>query len=97
MTRKEDKVPATLRSFAVLEALVASERSASLTDIVKTCALPKPTVYRMLAMLEAAGLGIAFNAKPVVRDAADAALSVPSLDAVLFLLGIPREEIEQAL
>jgi phosphoserine phosphatase len=50
-----------------------------------------------LDMLEAAGLGIAFNAKPVVRDAADAALSVPFLDAVLFLLGIPRDEVEQAV
>jgi phosphoserine phosphatase len=49
-----------------------------------------------LDMLEAAGLGIAFNAKPVVREAADAALSVPFLDAVLFLLGIPREEVEAA-
>ena len=49
-----------------------------------------------LDMLEAAGLGIAFNAKPVVRAAADAALSVPFLDAVLFLLGIPREEVEAA-
>jgi len=49
-----------------------------------------------LDMLAAAGLGIAFNAKPVVRDAADAALSVPFLDAVLFLLGITREEIEAA-
>jgi len=56
MSRKEDKIPATLRSFAVLEALVAAERPASLTDIVKACALPKPTVYRMLAMLESAGL-----------------------------------------
>ena len=50
-----------------------------------------------LDMLEAAGLGIAFNAKPVVRDAADAAISVPFLDAVLFLLGIPRDEVEQAV
>lgn len=50
-----------------------------------------------LDMLAAAGLGIAFNAKPVVRDAADAALTVPFLDAVLFLLGIPRDEVEQAL
>ncbi|HVM26073.1 MAG TPA: phosphoserine phosphatase SerB [Mycobacteriales bacterium] len=49
-----------------------------------------------LDMIEAAGLGIAFNAKPVVRDAADTALSVPYLDAVLFLLGIPREEVEAA-
>jgi phosphoserine phosphatase len=49
-----------------------------------------------LDMLAAAGLGIAFNAKPVVRDAADTALSVPYLDAILFLLGIPRQEIEAA-
>jgi len=47
-------------------------------------------------MLAAAGLGIAYNAKPAVREAADTALNVPYLDAVLFLLGIPREEIEEA-
>jgi len=45
-------------------------------------------------MLSLAGLGIAFNAKPVVRDHADAAINVPYLDAVLYFLGISREEIE---
>ncbi|GGI06406.1 phosphoserine phosphatase SerB [Egicoccus halophilus] len=49
-----------------------------------------------LDMLATAGLGIAFNAKPVVRDAADTAVSVPYLDAILFLLGIRREEVEAA-
>jgi phosphoserine phosphatase len=49
-----------------------------------------------LDMLAVAGLGIAYNAKPVVRQAADATLNVPYLDAILFLLGIPREEIEAA-
>jgi phosphoserine phosphatase len=49
-----------------------------------------------LDMLAVAGLGIAFNAKPAVRDAADTALNVPYLDAILFLLGISREEIELA-
>jgi phosphoserine phosphatase len=49
-----------------------------------------------LDMLRAAGLGIAFNAKPVVREAADAAVNVPYLDAILYLLGISREEIEEA-
>src|SRR6185312_7101460 len=44
-----------------------------------------------LDMLDAAGLGIAFNAKPVVREQADAAVNVPFLDAVLYLIGIPRE------
>jgi len=47
-------------------------------------------------MLAAAGLGIAFNARPVVRQAADTALNVPYLDAVLFLLGIRRDDIDEA-
>ena len=45
-------------------------------------------------MLAAAGLGIAFNAKPVVREPADTAVNVPYLDAILYLLGITREEVE---
>ena len=49
-----------------------------------------------LDMLAAAGLGIAFNAKPIVREQADTAVNVPYLDAVLYLLGISREEIEDA-
>jgi phosphoserine phosphatase len=49
-----------------------------------------------LDMIAAAGLGVAFNAKPVVRDAADTSLSFPHLDAVLYLLGISRDEVEAA-
>ena len=49
-----------------------------------------------LEMLAAAGLGIAFNAKPVVRDNADTAISVPYLDAILFLMGVRREHVEAA-
>ena len=49
-----------------------------------------------LDMIDAAGLGIAFNAKPVVRAQADAAVNVPYLDAVLPLLGITREDVEDA-
>ncbi|MEU0094110.1 phosphoserine phosphatase SerB [Kribbella sp. NPDC006257] len=49
-----------------------------------------------LDMLAAAGLGIAFNAKPVVRAAADTHVSVPYLDTILYLLGISREEVEAA-
>jgi phosphoserine phosphatase len=47
-------------------------------------------------MLAIAGLGIAFNAKPVVREVADTSLSVPYLDAILFLLGISRADVELA-
>jgi phosphoserine phosphatase len=49
-----------------------------------------------LDMIAAAGLGIAFNAKPTVRAAADASVSVPHLDAVLYLLGISRSDVETA-
>lgn len=47
-------------------------------------------------MLSAAGLGIAFNAKPVVAGFADTTLNQPFLDPVLFILGISRDEIEAA-
>lgn len=49
-----------------------------------------------LDMIAAAGLGIAFNAKPTVRAAADSALTHPYLDSVLYLMGIAREDIEEA-
>ncbi|MBK6764315.1 MAG: phosphoserine phosphatase SerB [Micrococcales bacterium] len=47
-----------------------------------------------LDMLATAGLGVAFNAKPAVAAAADAAVSAPYLDSVLYLLGITREQVE---
>ncbi|MEO6879969.1 MAG: phosphoserine phosphatase SerB [Mycobacteriaceae bacterium] len=47
-------------------------------------------------MLATAGLGIAFNAKPALREVADAAISHPYLDAVLFVLGVTRAEVEAA-
>jgi len=49
-----------------------------------------------LDMLATAGLGVAFNAKPAVRDAADTSVSGPYLDAIVYLLGITREEVEAA-
>ncbi len=49
-----------------------------------------------LDMIAAAGLGIAFNAKPVVQEAADTTVNVPYLDAILFVLGVTRDEVERA-
>jgi phosphoserine phosphatase len=49
-----------------------------------------------LDMLNAAGLGIAFNAKPVVREQAHAALNQPYLDAVLQVLGFTRDDVLDA-
>ncbi|PZS17516.1 MAG: phosphoserine phosphatase SerB [Pseudonocardiales bacterium] len=47
-------------------------------------------------MIQAAGLGIAFNARSALRAAADPSLNLPFLDTVLFVLGVPREEIDEA-
>lgn len=47
-----------------------------------------------LDMITAAGLGIAFNAKPAVRAAADSTVNQPYLDSVLYLMGIAREDVE---
>jgi phosphoserine phosphatase len=47
-------------------------------------------------MLGTAGLGVAFNAKPALREVADTALSHPYLDVVLFVLGVTRHEVELA-
>ena len=49
-----------------------------------------------LDMLGAAGLGVAFQAKPVVAEQADASLTGPYLDSVLFLLGLDADEIADA-
>jgi phosphoserine phosphatase len=49
-----------------------------------------------LDMIAAAGLGVAFNARQVVRDAADASVNVPYLDTVLYLLGVSRDDVEDA-
>ncbi len=75
---------AALREFAHLEG-VPLDRTVAIGDGAND-----------LDMLGVAGLGIAFNAKPVVRAQADAGINVPFLDPVLYLLGITREEIEQA-
>jgi len=46
-------------------------------------------------MLQRAGLGIAFHAKPKLREAADTSISSSGLDAILYLLGISAQELEE--
>jgi phosphoserine phosphatase len=43
-------------------------------------------------MLKEAGVGIAFNAKPVVQEQASFRINVVDLTPVLFHLGISRED-----
>ena len=47
-------------------------------------------------MLQQAGLGIAFNAKAGLRETAEVSVNSPFLDAVLYILGISRSEVEAA-
>lgn len=47
-----------------------------------------------LDMLAAAGMGIAFNAKPAVREQAEVTVSVPYLDAILFMLGLRGTDVD---
>lgn len=50
-----------------------------------------------LAMLETAGLGVAWNAKPRVQMEASARLNSDSMLDLLYLLGFTREEIEMLI
>ena len=47
-------------------------------------------------MLEAAGLGVAFNAKSALRAAADTSVNLPYLDTILFVLGLSDEDVREA-
>ena len=50
-----------------------------------------------LPMLNAAGLGVAYHAKPVVKETASHAISEFGLDSVLYLMGFSDRDIEEAL
>ena len=50
-----------------------------------------------LPMLSSAGLGVAFHAKPLVRESAAHAISNFGLDTVLYLIGFSDRDIDQAL
>jgi len=52
----QDAASATLRAFAVIEAIVRADRPVSLTEVMAAVALPKPTVYRIFNLLEHSGL-----------------------------------------
>ena len=73
---------AALREFAALHS-IALEQTIAIGDGAND-----------LDMITLAGMGIAFNAKPAVKAAADSSVTAPYLDSVLYLLGITREEVE---
>jgi phosphoserine phosphatase len=48
-------------------------------------------------MLDAAGLGVAFNASAALRAAGDPSNDLPFFDSLLFVLGIARADVAQAV
>ena len=56
MASKRDRVPPLLRAFGLLERVASANGPVALQELATASELPKPTVYRMLAMLEDAGL-----------------------------------------
>jgi phosphoserine phosphatase len=48
-----------------------------------------------LPMISIAGLGVAFHAKPIVRQNAQRSISSVGLDSLLYLMGISEREIRQ--
>lgn len=56
MHPKPDGNSANLRAFAVIEAIARADRALTLTEVMAAVALPKPTVFRILSLLEQAGL-----------------------------------------
>jgi phosphoserine phosphatase len=48
-----------------------------------------------LPMISIAGLGVAFNAKPIVKENAQRSISSVGLDGLLYLMGLSEREIRQ--
>jgi phosphoserine phosphatase len=84
----------------VVGPIVNAERKAELLEeVAQREGIPLDQVIAIgdgandLLMLQKAGHGIAFHAKPKLREAADTAISGAGLDAILYLLGIGWRDI----
>jgi phosphoserine phosphatase len=91
-------------SGRVLAPVVDANRKADLLDIIaQSKQIPLEQVIAIgdgandALMLAKAGLGIAFHAKPILKQAADTTISAGGLDRILYLLGIHGREIAELL
>lgn len=55
-TPAEPSSAAALRAVAIMEAVARSERPLALSEVAALCGLPAPTTFRILSLLEGAGL-----------------------------------------
>ncbi|MBT9555442.1 MAG: phosphoserine phosphatase SerB [Myxococcales bacterium] len=86
----------------VFEPIVGPQRKADLLDaLAQREGIPLEQTIAIgdgandLLMLEKAGLGIAFHAKPRLREAADTSLSSGGLDRILYLLGLRARDVRE--
>ncbi|WP_260405162.1 HAD-IC family P-type ATPase, partial [Burkholderia ubonensis] len=89
----DEEAHAKLAADMQVFARVSPEQKVQIVAALQSCGRVTAMVgdgANDIDMLGAAGLGIAFNAKPALREVADASLSHPYLDTVLFLLGVTR-------
>ena len=95
-------VDGTLTGEIIGDVVDRAGKARALREFAAKVGVPEAAVIAIgdgandLDMLNAAGLGIAYNARPIVQEAADTSVNVPYLDAIVYLLGISREEIEMA-
>jgi phosphoserine phosphatase len=89
--RVKDPIVTAQRKADLLEGLALQERI-SLEQIVAVGDGANDAV-----MIEKAGLGIAFHAKPKLRERADTSLSAGGLDRILYLLGLHARDIDSFL
>jgi phosphoserine phosphatase SerB len=89
---------------SVLDPIVNAERKRDLLSTISQLhGIPRQFTMAVgdgandLLMLQAAGLGVAFNAKPKVQQKAQVRINQPSLFNVLYLLGITEEEVDELL
>jgi phosphoserine phosphatase len=88
----------------VIPPIINAQRKADLLDIIaKQQQIALDQVIAIgdgandLLMLEKAGLGIAFNAKPLVREQADLALSQKNMRSILYLLGLSARDVAEVM
>lgn len=88
----------------VLPPIIDAQRKADLLDVIAQ--QEKIELDQVIAvgdgandllMLEKAGLGIAFNAKLIVREKADLALSQKNMKSILYLLGLSEREVSEVI
>jgi phosphoserine phosphatase len=88
----------------VIDPIVGPQRKADLLDaIAQREGIPLEQTIAIgdgandMLMLDKAGLGIAFHAKPKLREAADTSLSSGGLDRILYLLGLRARDVKEFL